>query len=461
MNGAFYRVQPDPQFPPKMADDIAFNGDGQVTMFHFHDGVVDLKHRFVQTDKFKLERAAGKALFGNYRNPLGDDPSVKGRYRGTANTNVIGHAGRLYGLKEDSPPVVMDPVTLETLGYWNFDGKMTGQTFTAHPKIDPLTGQMIAFGYAAKGLLTRDIVYYEISPQGELTKETWFELPYYCMMHDFGVTRDYAVFHVVPCISSWERLEKGLPHFGFDTKKEIYLGVLPRKGSASDIRWFTAPNLFASHVMNAFNEGTRVHFDIPVSKNNFFPFFPDVDGAPFKPQEAHTFLTRWTVDMASKGDSFESMTRLCDMIGEFPRIDDRHAMAKYRHGWMLVMDLEQPCELKGGRSNAGILMNTLARYDTDRETEQWFCTAAGAFQPRRRIHWKGTAISWRSKTCWNRIFPTCWCSRQPESNGARLRPSACRCACALACTATGSRPNNCGPCVERAGLNPIVLNMLC
>lgn len=381
MEGAFYRVQPDPQFPPKLGDDIAFNGDGQVTMFHFHDGQVDVKHRWVETDKFKTERKAGKALFGAYRNPLTDDPSVKGMYRGTANTNVIGHAGRLYALKEDSPAVVMDPVTLETLGYWDFDGRMTGETFTAHPKIDPETGQMIAFGYAAKGLLTRDIVYYEISPEGELTKETWFELPYYCMMHDFGVTRDYAVFHVVPQVSSWERLEKGLPHFGFDTKKDIFLGVLPRNGTASDIKWFTAPNLFASHVMNAWNDGTKVHFDIPVSKNNFFPFFPDIDGKPFNPMEALTFLNRWTVDMDSPGNEFESMTQLCPMIGEFPRIDDRFAMTDYRHGWMLVMDLEAPCELKGGRSNAGVLMNRLGHFDhRTGESKSWFCGPRSTLQ---------------------------------------------------------------------------------
>jgi len=381
MNGAFYRIQPDPQFPPRLGDDIAFNGDGQATMFHFHDGQVDVKLKWVHTDKFRLERAAGKALFGAYRNPLQDDPSVKGVPRGTANTNVIGHGGRLYALKEDSPAIIMDPVSLETVGYTDFGGKMTGETFTAHPKIDPVTGQMIAFGYAARGLLTRDTVYYEISPEGELTKETWFEVPYYCMMHDWGVTRDYAVFHIVPSTSNWERLEKGLPHFGFDTKKEIYLGVLPRDGTAEDMRWFKAPNLFASHVMNAWNEGTKVHFDTPVAKNNMFPFFPDIDGKPFNPNEAHSYLTRWTVDMASKSDEFESMTRLTDMIGEFPRIDDRYAMAKYRHGWMLVMDLEAPCELQGGRTNAGLLMNRLGHYDhVTGESKSWFCGPRSTLQ---------------------------------------------------------------------------------
>jgi carotenoid cleavage dioxygenase-like enzyme len=56
----------------------------------------------------------------------------------------------------------------------------------------------------------------EISSSGELLQETWFEAPYYCMMHDFGVTRDYAVLHVVPIVSSWERLRAGLPTVQID-----------------------------------------------------------------------------------------------------------------------------------------------------------------------------------------------------------------------------------------------------
>jgi carotenoid cleavage dioxygenase len=167
LDGAFYRVQPDPQYPPRLGNDIFFNGDGMVSMFRFQGGRVDFKQRYVRTDKFNLERKAGKALFGAYRNPLTDDPKVKGKIRGTANTNVLVHNGQLLALKEDSPAVAMDPVTMETEGYTDFGGQVTSPTFTAHPKIDPETGAMCAFGYAAKGLLTRSMVYYEISAEGE------------------------------------------------------------------------------------------------------------------------------------------------------------------------------------------------------------------------------------------------------------------------------------------------------
>ncbi len=381
LNGAFYRVQPDPQFPPRLGDDISFNGDGMIARFHFHDGQCDFRQRWAKTDKWKLENAAGKALFGAYRNPLTDDPSVAGKIRGTANTNAFVYGGKLYALKEDSPALAMNAATMETDGYTKFNG-ITGQTFTAHPKIDPATGDMIAFGYASSGLCTRDITYYVIAPDGTLKQELWFELPYYCMMHDFAITPDYALFHVVPSIGSWERLEKGLPHFGFDTTLPVYFGVLPRRAdaTAADVRWFKRDNCFASHVMNAFQDGTKIHFDTPEAKNNMFPFFPDVHGAPFNGAEAASFLTRWTVDIASNTDEFVSCTRLTDMIGEFPRIDDRMTGKKYRYGWLLVIDPAKPVELKGG-SPGGMIMNSLGFIDheTGKQTK-WWCGPVSSLQ---------------------------------------------------------------------------------
>jgi carotenoid cleavage dioxygenase len=381
LNGAFYRVQPDPQFPPRLGDDIAFNGDGMVAMFRFESGRCQFKQRWAQTDKWKLEKDAGKGLFGAYRNPLTDDPAVIGKIRGTANTNAFIFGGKLYALKEDSPALAMNLATMETFGYTDFAG-ITGQTFTAHPKVDPETGNMIAFGYAAKGICTDDVTYYEVSPEGKLIRELWFKAPYYCMMHDFAITPDYALFHIVPSIGSIERLEQGKPHFGFDTTMPVYLGVLPRRAgsTAEDIRWFKRDNCFASHVMNAFQEGSKIHFDTPEAKNNMFPFFPDVHGEAFNGMEALSYLTRWTVDMASNGEEFDSVTRLTDTAAEFPRIDDRRTGLPYRYGWMLEMDMRRPVELKGG-SAGGLLMNCLFLKDHQTGEEQhWWCGPVSSLQ---------------------------------------------------------------------------------
>jgi carotenoid cleavage dioxygenase-like enzyme len=345
LDGAFYRVAPDQQYPPRFLDDVPFNADGTISRFLFENGRVHLRHRYVQTERFKAERAAGRALYGRYRNPFTDDPSVATRSRNLANTTPLVWNGKLLALREDGPPLAMDPITLETQGDWTFHGTLSarspmrnGPPFTAHPKIDPRTGQMIAFGFAAKGLFTRDVAYYEVSPAGKITHEVWFEAPYHCMLHDFGVTEDYAVFPIIPvCGVGTEALKAGKPHYAWDPTKDVYLGVLPRGGAARDLRWFRAPNQFCSHVMNAFSEGTRVHIDVPIAPGNMFPFFPEL-GKPWDPRQAQSRMTRWTVDMASKGEGFQSVERLTDYVGEFPKTDPRYQTQPYRHGWLLGFD---------------------------------------------------------------------------------------------------------------------------
>jgi len=383
LNGTFHRVHPDAQFPPKYENDQFFNGDGMISLFRFHDGKVDFRQRYARTDKWKVEREAGKSLFGAYRNPLTDDESVKGMIRGTANTNVMVHAGKLYAMKEDSPCLIMDPLTLETEGYTKFGGKLKNQTFSAHGKIDPVTGNFCNHGYAATGLLTRDCSYFEIDPEGNLLFETEFEVPYYCMMHDFGLTEHYALYHLVPITSNWDRLKANQPHFGFDTTLPVYLGVVPRGPGVTnkDVRWFKGPRtVFASHVMNAFEDGSKIHFDTPQAENNSFPFFPDIHGAPFDPVAALPYLHRWTVDLGSNSEDFASVEKLSDWIDEFPRLDERYVGQPYRHGWMLVMDPDKPMDFERGRAS-GFKMNKIGHIDhATGKQDSWWCGAESIIQ---------------------------------------------------------------------------------
>ena len=79
LDGTFFRLAADSQYPPMVGDqDIYLNGDGMMTMVRFAGGHADLKTRYVQTDRFKAERAARRSLFGRYRNKFTDDASVAG-----------------------------------------------------------------------------------------------------------------------------------------------------------------------------------------------------------------------------------------------------------------------------------------------------------------------------------------------------------------------------------------------
>jgi carotenoid cleavage dioxygenase len=140
------------------------------------------------------------------------------------------------------------------------------------------------------------------------------------------------------------------------------------------MRWFKAPKtFFASHVMNAFNDGTKVVFDTPQAQGNSFPFFPDINDAPFDPIAGHPYLHRWVVDLASKGEAFQSVEKRTDMIGEFPRIDDRYAGRHYRHGWLLVMDPDKPFEAASARAS-GFRMNHIGHLDMlTGKQDAWYC----------------------------------------------------------------------------------------
>jgi carotenoid cleavage dioxygenase-like enzyme len=55
-------------------------------------------------------------------------------------------------MKEDGPPFAMDPVTLETIGRYDFEGLILAPTFTAHPKSNPMTGEMVCLDTRLVGM---------------------------------------------------------------------------------------------------------------------------------------------------------------------------------------------------------------------------------------------------------------------------------------------------------------------
>src|SRR6185369_17641974 len=67
----------------------------------------------------------------------------------TINVSVYPFAGKLLAFGEQGLPVELDPVTLETRGEFNFDGALNDiSPFAAHPKLDPVTGELFNFGIA-------------------------------------------------------------------------------------------------------------------------------------------------------------------------------------------------------------------------------------------------------------------------------------------------------------------------
>lgn len=381
IHGTFYRVGGDWLYPPKFDHDSAFSADGYISMFRFANGRVDYKGRFVRTPRFEANLAAGRQLFGIYRNRAADDPSVRGLNSTVSNTTPLVHAGRLFALKEDARPWEIDPHTLETRGEWDFHGKYSSLTFTAHPKVDPVTGELVCFGYEATGEASNDVFIYTIDKHGEVKREVRLKMPYVSELHDFAISREHIVIPVYPLVTSKEWLEAGNIHWAWDDTLPFYTAVLPRDGDAKDVRWYRGSKGAAVHTLNAVTEGNRLVLDAPVSDGNPFPFFPNKDGAPFDPQKAMSTIRRWTFDLGPNADTWHEENLFPQAPGALGRIDDRFIARPYRYAYMGYTDASRPFEPGTPYKSAFPAANCYGRFDMQtRELRTYYVGKTCALQ---------------------------------------------------------------------------------
>jgi carotenoid cleavage dioxygenase len=340
LNGAFYRVGPDAQYPLAPGN-IPFDGEGHVSMFRIQSGRVDYRSRFVRNERYLAQDKARRILFPMYRNPSLDDPSVKGLSRSTANTHIINHKNMLLALKEDSPPSALDLLTLDTVvPSYTFDGRLPSRTFTAHPKIDSETGNMVAFGYEATGHGSDDVSIFEITPQGEFVWNTSIKVPYVGMLHDFAVTQRHIVFYVIPLAFDEAQMKNGGIHWSWDGTKPTYFGFLRRGGEGREVQWIEGPTRSATHVMGAFSDRDRLIVDVEMSMSNPFPFMPMRDGARWDPVAGSSHITRLSVDLSKRRPSNYGIEPMYPHVGALPRQDDRYNTMPYRYGFLPCPDPE-------------------------------------------------------------------------------------------------------------------------
>jgi carotenoid cleavage dioxygenase-like enzyme len=231
---------------------------------------------------------------------------------------------------EGALAVEIEPKTLATRRTVDFDGQIKGP-ITAHPKIDMKTGEMIFFGYSAGGPGSKTLRYNVSDRHGKLIRNEFFEAPYAAMVHDFFVTETHAIFPIFPLTTSIERVMSGGPMMAWEPDKGTHFGVIPRNGTAQDVRWFSGDARFMFHMMNAWTDGSKLHAD--VTGSNATQFAPKIDGsmADVTDGVAPTFR-RWTVDLADNTSSIREEL-FDDFACEFPRTNDLYSTYAYRHGY--------------------------------------------------------------------------------------------------------------------------------
>jgi len=325
LRGSYLRNGPNPAFQPHPGYHL-WDGDGMIHAITFGDEGVSYRNRWVRTEGLALERKAGRALFGGLQSRVTPPPELVGDFGGiknVANTNVIGHAGRYLALWEAGHPTVLTP-DLDTVGLENFAGRLEGPV-TAHPKIDPETGELLFFGYSPFPPYLR---YHVADATGKWVRTEEIDLPGAVMMHDFVATREHVVFIDSPAVFDISGFARGGPMIHWQPELGTRIGAMPRDGSAADIRWIELDSCYVFHFLNAWSEGDIIHITACASdwlvidyKNEVVP-----DGI-----DPSAYLHRFTLNLAEGTCKKE---RIGELPGEFPKLPDSLAGLKNRYGYL-------------------------------------------------------------------------------------------------------------------------------
>lgn len=327
LRGAFLRNGPNPKFPP-LGRYHLFDGDGMVHgLFLDGEGGASYANRWVRNAGLEAEEAAGRALFGglsDFRMPPDDVFASAGPIKNTSNTHVIRHAGHLLTLMEGVGPIELAP-DLSTIGPYDFDGALVG-SMTAHPKTDPVTGELVFFGYSPVAPYLR---VHGADADGVLTWSTVVELPGPVMMHDFVITATKVVIFDLPAIFDLHAMISGQAGIYWAPEQGCRIGVLDRGAPGDTVRWIEVDPFWVFHFLNAHDlpdgsievTGCRA----PQLNTSFDGDEVDERADPYRPH-----LHRWRIDPAAGTVADEALD---DRPTDFPRIDLRREGLANRIGY--------------------------------------------------------------------------------------------------------------------------------
>ncbi|KAL6763315.1 carotenoid cleavage dioxygenase [Haematococcus lacustris] len=359
LQGLFMRNGPNPYFKP-LGKLHWFDGDGMVHSVRVKGGHASYANSYIKTTRLQQEKEAQKPMFlkmGDLHGTRGlllvllDKAKavvgsiLTGEGTGTANTSLVYHARRLLALHEGDLPYMLRVLcngVVETVGRLTLkDGNAAYPgPFTAHPKLDPKTGEMFFFGYSfdAKPYFRAGMV----AASGEVSRQWVIDVPYPVMAHDCGMTEKYAVLLHLPLCFDPKQLAMGdnLPVV-FKPNKRARIGLLCRdmpgcgcdvenpNAKPAPVQWFELPAFFAFHTANAWeDEDGRVHLVLCTYPKFDFDF--EKKHKCEVPDDLKPRLVHYVMDPASGTHASHQVSGVhCD----FPMVNPAHACYTTRYAW--------------------------------------------------------------------------------------------------------------------------------
>ena len=339
-----------------------FDGDGMISAIRFDDGGIHYRNRYVATDNYRDETRAGRIVhrgFGKMR-PGGVLANAFRQPANVSNTSVVMEHGRLLSLWEGGPPVALDPATLATLDVEVFGG--TVKAFSAHPKIDPETGELFNFGidYGAKTTLTP----YRID-KGIVTRLPRVTLPYPVMNHDFVLTKNHLAFCIGPILVSPLKFLLGFSSFDgalhWEAKRPTLILLVPRDGRGKP-RIIETDAFFQFHFANGFEEDGALVLDL--ARYPDYHTIGQVLRDYWKsewPSRGMAALTRLRVDLST--GKVESRTYDSGTGNEFPRINPAYTGKRQRYAYIACNPADRVQGLQQQLARVDLETGAVSRHD--------------------------------------------------------------------------------------------------
>lgn len=347
--GTFVRTGSNPRYEPTGRYHW-FDGDGMLHAVHLEDGKASYRNRWVRTKGFLEEQSEGRSLWKGLLH--GPDFERSAPFKNTSNTDLVYHSGKLLSLWWlGGEPYCVKLPELETKGVETYGGKLTSG-ISAHPKVDPVSGEMVFIDYAP---LPPYLTYGVISRDGELVHSAQIDLPGPRLQHDIAITQNYTILMDLPLYSDPELLLQGRAKTRYFRDKPSRFGLISRRGTSETVRWFEASPCYMYHTINAWEEGDKV---VMVGCKIEEPLVRDPLNKPSdKAAPVIGFLRlapklyRWTFDLTTGATKEETLD---DLWAEFPRMNNAMLGQKTRYGYSQRL-ADAPT----------LLFDAVVKYDTD------------------------------------------------------------------------------------------------
>ncbi len=352
LNGVFFRNGPGRMELAGERYHHWFDGDGFAQRWQVSGGKVSHRGRFIQTQKFVDESAAGQFLYPAFGTALNRRGIKSNDTINVANTNLVPFNGHLYALWEGGSATEVDPATLATIGIKIWAEGLKAMPFSAHPKMDP-DGGMWNFGTMFGG---SKLVIYRIGANGQMLSTSMVDVPQLAMVHDFVVSAKHLIFLVPPydmVRGEGKSMAEMHQWAGSGSSARPLRAIVVAKDTMQVRQVFELPPHMVFHFGNAWEDGDSTRFDVVLHNGDALHKVGKLmEGERPRDANSRSFAAQVTLDYANK------QARVARLLGpsEFPRVMPQVVSLRHRRLALLSNSL---------RSAAGGVLDTVNLVDTD------------------------------------------------------------------------------------------------